>query len=131
MDEVNNNALEGRLSKLEVVVSHLSGSVDKLVTILEEKNKTDWGTLAAWAAVIISIGVALYWPINDKMASHSEKIQSIETQLIDIRSSRWSSEHQAQFMEQYRQDINDLRIEDKSTQEKVFDHQTNHPEYKK
>ena len=59
-DQIKENAkniqsLTSDLAGLTSVVTGLTGSVERLINLQEKNSKTNWSTLASWAAVIISI----------------------------------------------------------------------------
>lgn len=118
MDDRQHDKLDSRIGKLEVSVQHLADSVNMMVhqhqimqTSMAERSRTDWSTIAAWAAVVVSMGVAVYWPINEKITLNRESTARIEEDLNYMRGTRWTKEDHTHYADRLEMRIS--RIEDR------------------
>ena len=60
------NQLSGLSTRLDEKFSKLDGTLSRLYSRQEESTKTNWGTLAAWAGVILIIaGLVIYQPLTE------------------------------------------------------------------
>lgn len=68
--------MEGEIQKLVVAVTQASGP-----------RKTDWSTIIAAVMLIMAIGSAAFWPLNQTVQENKESIKSIESAVVEHSKS--------------------------------------------
>ena len=98
-DEVKTVQLEPRVAKLEVGLDRLTEDVRSLASIVRDQGtniekqlnqltisvtqaagprKTDWSTIIAGIALILAIGSAVFWPLNQTYQDNKQNLQTLE-----------------------------------------------------
>lgn len=102
--ETRNQHLEPRVAKLEGQLDRLTEDVRSLASIVRDQGsnvekqlseltvavtqaagpkKTDWGTLISAVLLIMAIGSAAFWPLNQTVQENKVSIDSLNEKFID------------------------------------------------
>jgi hypothetical protein len=103
-NHTSSEELAPRVAKLETGLEILTRDVSTLASIVREQSgnieqeiqklavgvtqaaapkKTDWSTLIALAMLIMALGSAVFWPLNETAADNKSNIQKLELRLED------------------------------------------------
>ena len=106
----HNADVNSRIDRIEVTLDHAVDAIEKMAEAFGNK-KTDWSALAAWATILMGIGTAVYWPVNNAVTENGKNITELAKQIGDMREKHWTADEQAKFDQRIRDDID--RLEDR------------------
>lgn len=88
--EVGMERLTDDVRNLAVVVreqgSQMEGEIQKLVVAVTQASgprKTDWSTIFAGIMLVLAIGSAVFWPLNQQVTDNKIQLDRVENRLIE------------------------------------------------
>lgn len=139
--------LEPRVAKLEVGLDRLTSDVRDLATVVREQGtqmeqqiqqlivavtqaagpkKTDWSTIIAGLALILAIGSAAFWPMNQTVQESKQMIHALE-QKYDDHAKITNHPVGEALLQRVEGQIRDLKdMHDRTMSEHITDAKTMH-----
>ena len=103
-DDTTNKPLEPRVAKLEVGLDRLTDDVRSLAAIVRDKGsnvekqlnqltvavtqaagprKTDWTVIISAVFLVLAIGSAVFWPLNQQVSDNKSQLDKVENRLSE------------------------------------------------
>ena len=103
-DDTTNKTLEPRVEKLEVGLDRLTYDVRSLAAIVRDQGsnvekqlnqltvavtqaagprKTDWTVIISAVFLVLAIGSAVFWPLNQQVSDNKSQLDKVENRLSE------------------------------------------------